>query len=755
MFANVPAELRALSQWVCADMSINPETGKPKKHPLNPRTGQMASVDDRSTWGTFEEAIRTGLPIGFVLSTQDPFCIIDLDNKPSAPASPEELERHYKILKAFDSYTERSVSGTGFHIIVKGAIPSGVHRDKVEVYSSGRYMICTGDVVRNSPITDYQPLLNILYGEMAAPKANELVDHDAIMTDEEVVEMGMRASNADKFNRLCCGQWKDEYPSQSEADFALLSIIAYYSRDNEQVRRLFRMTALGKRDKATKNNVYLDRALQKIRAQQPAEIDESQLAANAAALMNPASARVDISSPPHEEKPKKPKHHEPKADPLALPPGIIGELATYFYQTAIRPVPEIALAAAIAIVAGVVGRSYNISGSGLNQYLILLAKTGSGKEGAMSGIENLIAAIRPQIPMADQFLGPAAFASGQSLVKVLNDRSCFVSVLGEFGLTLQQMSDHRANASEKMLKKVLLDLYAKSGWNRTLRSSVYSDIEKNTKIIQAPNVTILGESTPETFFDGLDASHIAEGLIPRFSVIEYHGPRPERNKNANTPPSQQLAQRFSDLIAVALTTTNNNTCCPVAIDPDALTLLDHFDIEADRIMNGSRHDVEVQLWNRAHLKVLKLSALVAVGCNPHAPTVTPDAAQWAIDFIKHEIEGVSRRFKDGDVGTGDSKQFHDLKRTIELYFQTLTSAEAKNPISVKLHAANIITYRHLAQRTTSIASFRLDKQGATAGLKRVLQRLLDSGMLVEIPKLTLDKSFGYSGVAYGIGKMWA
>lgn len=740
MLQNIPIELRALPQWVCAGAD---------KIPVSPRTGQAASVTDPATWGTFEEACRTGFKhVGFVLAAWDPYCIIDLDNKPEKPLTEEQWQRHQKILTAFDSYTERSASGRGYHIIVKGKLPAGVHRDNVEVYSSARYMICTGDVVRNTPIGDYQQLLDVLYGEMKPADTVELTERDSLLDDGEVVAMAMRAVNAEKFNALCAGDMTG-YPSQSEADFALLSIIAYYTPDNEQVRRLFRMSALGKREKAVKDDRYLNFALGKIRAQQPAPVDIGALAANAEAVIQKLpevmQSPVTQGNPPN-------LPQSPTVPGISLPPGLVGELAQYFYQTAIRPVPEIALAAAIALTAGVCGRSYNISGSGLNQYIILLAKTGSGKEGALSGIENLISAVRPQIPMVDQFLGPAAFASGQALVKVLNDKPCFVSVLGEFGLTLQQLSDQRANSAQLMLRKVLLDLYAKSGWNRMLRSSVYSDTEKNTKIIQAPNVTILGESTPETFFDGLDASHVAEGLIPRFSVIEYVGDRPPRNRNANTPPSQGLAQRFSDLVAVSLTTSNNNACAPVQLDSHSVQLLDAFDVKADGIMNASKMDVEMQVWNRAHLKALKLAALLAVGCNPHQPIVTAEMAQWAIDFVTRDVELVAARFKDGDVGQGDSKQYHDLKRAIEAYY--------KHPVkTVKerfgdLHKAQLIPYAYLSQRTANIASFRHDRLGATNALKRAVQTFIDSGMLIEVARPQLLEKYRFSGVAYGIGANW-
>lgn len=737
---NIPMELRALPQWVCAG---------PDKVPLSPRTGQPASVTDPNTWATFEEAVRTGMKhVGFVLAEWDPYTIIDLDNKPSKPCTPEQWARHQKILEAFDSYTERSASGTGYHIIVKGRIPAGVHRDNVEVYSTARYMICTGDVVRNTPIADYQQLLDVLYGEMKPADVVELDDVEGIMSDEEVVEMAMRAANADKFNELCRGDWQAMgYESQSEADFALMSIFAYYTRDNEQVRRLFRMSPLGQREKAQKNDKYLNFALGKIRAQQPPLVDFEELQANMAPATSIPEAPTQAPAPYI-------KDTAPVVPGVSLPPGLVGEVAQYIYQTAIRPVPEIALGAAIAITAGVCARSYNISGSGLNQYLILLAKTGAGKEGAVTGIDNLIAAIRPQVPMVDQFIGPSAFASGQALIKVLDDRPCFVSVLGEFGLTLQQLCDPRASSPQIMLKKVLLDLYSKSGWNKVLRSSVYSDTDKNTKIVQAPNVTILGESTPESFFEGLDSIHIAEGLIPRFSVIEYTGPRPPRNRNANQPPSQQLVARFSELVAVSLTTANNGTCANVQMDSTAIQLMDEFDAKADGMINAAGSDVDMQLWNRAHLKALKLAAVIAVGCNPHAPVVTPDIARWSIDFVERDVAVMTTRFQRGEVGVGDHRHEVDIRKAVENYLAMSESQRLQYKTPKSLLNQPVVPFHYLRRKLRLLSAFKNDRRGVARALEDSLKDMVKAEILRQVPPQQAMEKFGVTTELYVKGPTW-
>ena len=69
---------------------------------------------------------------------------------------------------------------------------------------------------------------------------------------------------------------------------------------------------------------------------------------------------------------------KPSKDVYSVPPGLVGEIAQFIYAQAPRPVPEISLAGALGMIAGIVGRAYNISGTGLNQYTLLLAPTGTG-----------------------------------------------------------------------------------------------------------------------------------------------------------------------------------------------------------------------------------------------------------------------------------------------------------------------------------------------------------------------------------------
>lgn len=762
MIENIPAELRALPQWVAAGSD---------KIPINPRTGQRADPANPATGGTFAEAVQAGMKhIGFILGKSDPFTVIDLDDpyernikgvkskiKPEDPDFSDALdraERHTKIYESFNTYAELSQSGTGVHLVMRGSIPCGVRRDKVEIYSAERYIIFTGSVLRNAPIADCQTLLDGMFAQMGrlTNEAGELIEEDPVKEDWEIWGMATGASNAEKFIKLCEGDWEAMgYPSQSEADYAMISMLAFYTRSNEQVRRMFRETNLGKRKKATRNDVYIDRSLRRIRAREAPLVDISTIPSipDQQPILPGLEDALAVPEEIHEV-----SEIPPASGEYTFPPGLVGRVAEYILSSAIRPVPEVALAASLALCAGVCARSYNISGTGLNQYIMLLAKTGRGKEGAATGIDNLIASVRQNIPMADNFLGPAAFASGQALVKVLDGKPCFVSVLGEVGLTLQQICDPNAPGPLVMLRRVLLDIYAKSGFTKILRSSVYSDSDKNTRLVQAPNVTILGESTPETFFSGLDVSHIAEGLIPRFTIIEYNGPRPAPNPNAFHPPTPELVQQFGELVTVAVNTAQNHTCCPVSVSPEAKAIFDRLNHEADTRINNTALDTEAELWNRAHLKAMKLAALVAVGINMHAPNVTASVADWAVALVRREITGMMYRFQAGDMGTGEAKQESEIRRLFE-HFQTLTPKQRlAHRCPEALMTTQVCPAGFMTVYARRLACFKNDRRGPTRALQDALADMVKREVLEMVPLQQLTTEFGMKTAIYYPGPAW-
>ncbi len=112
-----PAELKQAKQFVCwvgAD-----------KIPKNPHTGNNAQSNNKSTWGTFDEAVVACEKykfdgIGFMFAP--PYFGVDLDH------CMDNLDFVDEFVETLQSYAEISKSGNGIHIICKGKLPDGSRR---------------------------------------------------------------------------------------------------------------------------------------------------------------------------------------------------------------------------------------------------------------------------------------------------------------------------------------------------------------------------------------------------------------------------------------------------------------------------------------------------------------------------------------------------------------------------------------------------------------------------------------------------
>ncbi|MBD8550682.1 phage NrS-1 polymerase family protein, partial [Sphingomonas sp. CFBP 8764] len=281
-YNNAPPEMRQLKQWCLwrlehkLDSNGNVDLSKkPTKCPYKPwQGGEKASTTNPENWGTFEQA--TGAPltqtgpcspndpaitfsgIGFVFVAGGGLTGLDLDD---VGDDAEALAVQRRIYEGFPSYTERSPSGRGSHVIVKGEVPHGRRRGVVEVYSAERFFTFTGDVITNVGVIDCQANLDVLFNQLGGNKAEFDASpffKDATESDDSILARIFAAANGESVKQLYHkGEWKHKYPSQSEADIALINIFGFYTQNAEQIKRLFHASALGRRDKA-KRASYLN-----------------------------------------------------------------------------------------------------------------------------------------------------------------------------------------------------------------------------------------------------------------------------------------------------------------------------------------------------------------------------------------------------------------------------------------------------------------------------------------------------------------
>jgi primase-polymerase (primpol)-like protein len=148
---NIPSELRLHDAWAVWKYSAD-ANGRISKPPYQP-DGTKAEASEPETWSTFDaayDAYRHGGwdGVSFALSPRWGLVGIDLDH-----VSEHRTEAN-AIVRALQSYTERSPGGDGLRIFVKGSLPYGRRRrDWVEAYVTRRFLTVTGQKLEGSPST--------------------------------------------------------------------------------------------------------------------------------------------------------------------------------------------------------------------------------------------------------------------------------------------------------------------------------------------------------------------------------------------------------------------------------------------------------------------------------------------------------------------------------------------------------------------------------------------------------------------------
>lgn len=238
---NIPSELKKLSQWVCWTNS--------DKVPKNPKTGNNAQSNNPDTWASFEDAVagceKYGFDgLGFMFANG--YFGVDLDH------CLDNVDFCDEFVETLQSYAEISRSGSGIHIICKGSLPDGARRKgNVEMYSSGRYFICTGNLYNPNytQVNECTETIKVLHTKylpsevprMDMPRYTQEVDLD----DQAVIDKARACKSGYLFSMLYSGNWQGAYTSQSEADLALCNQLAFWTgKDEAQMDRLFRTSGL-------------------------------------------------------------------------------------------------------------------------------------------------------------------------------------------------------------------------------------------------------------------------------------------------------------------------------------------------------------------------------------------------------------------------------------------------------------------------------------------------------------------------------
>ena len=259
IYNNIPEEMKSIARWVCLNMVE--EGGKQTKRPVSAHSGKVASITDEANWADFNTAIKYYQEhqdringIGFVFTDDDDIVGIDFDGCLDTDGNLIN-DTIQEIVSRNTSYIERSVSGTGLHVYLRGKLPTNTgvklstelspHGFGIELYEQKRFFIVTGNAYPDGntklPVAENQDFIDYVFSLI--PNAGRSFSSSTpISVNNKITEnlnalLQEKLMNSNYFNQL----WNGLRPKGNESsdDMALCCQLAQITTNPVEIQDLF------------------------------------------------------------------------------------------------------------------------------------------------------------------------------------------------------------------------------------------------------------------------------------------------------------------------------------------------------------------------------------------------------------------------------------------------------------------------------------------------------------------------------------
>ncbi|TPL36911.1 DUF3987 domain-containing protein [Mesorhizobium sp. B2-4-8] len=324
--------------------------------------------------------------------------------------------------------------------------------------------------------------------------------------------------------------------------------------------------------------------------------------------------------------------------------GLLAGVAEWITETAIIPVPELSLTAAIALLGGMFGdKALGPTRSGLNLYLATVMGVASGKGHAPKSI----------IALASNAGRPGAVTNGDptsyaAIERMLRKNISTVVVMDELGVTLQDVNNRHKNGAAASIRKFLLTIYDQADTIFHGRQYASDETKKDDSPLVGPALSILGMTTPTTLYAGLSDDSLSDGFLSRFVFIEGSGPdqivAPKLNRTVKLPRDliAKLKLAFESFPKAPREGTILTPKFQIPFEGDGdgeayRRWTEVFDWQHDRAWSTREYHIN----GRAAENTIRLATIRAVSRRPSDPVISADDVAWGWAIVHRSIQVIT------------------------------------------------------------------------------------------------------------------
>ena len=332
---------------------------------------------------------------------------------------------------------------------------------------------------------------------------------------------------------------------------------------------------------------------------------------------------------------------------------LIGQMAAWVESACPISHRVFALMASFTAFASLVGRQYRTA-SDLRPNLacVIIAGTGSGKEGPRNAITKLFLAAE-----AERYIGPrGGFSSGSGVVEGVRNQPNMWLAVDEFGKKIAAYGAGKVDQNQREMIALFLETLV----NDYVGGKGYANSAENpTKNVVVPNLNIFGSSQVSEMTAALSSAAAADGLIQRFLFVPTFAEYVPIKKNFEKPPvPQTLVDSFkwiiADLAALGgeFATNDDPSMAPnqrvVAMTHQAQELFSQLDQRRVDMARAGR-----VMWVRSAAMAVKIAMLEAIARDPIKPVIDAellDSARRLVDwFTRYAETFLASRIADSDT----------------------------------------------------------------------------------------------------------
>ena len=324
---------------------------------------------------------------------------------------------------------------------------------------------------------------------------------------------------------------------------------------------------------------------------------------------------------------------------LLSPPGMLGEIVSYYNATARRHEGGYAVQAALALASVVCGRNYRTDKENFSaMYFLNVGRSSSGKEHGMKVCERCLEAADQH-----QHMIGGGYTSSGAVYSTLLRLPRHIVVIDEFGMYLESAGNSK-NTNLMEANKEIMGMIGRT--DGIARPPAYSTMtlakeradEMADRKVYNPSITMLAMTTPTKLYENLSSKNVHDGFLGRFVIYQSDAERDIGRMRTII----DVPQRIVDWICAVSNRAGENVelaserpdFVTVPFSRESEALHTEFDRYCINLCNELERNRLEELPGRSNEMAMKLALIVALARDPYTNQIEQQDSEWAIAYIK-------------------------------------------------------------------------------------------------------------------------